>query len=658
MKKSAAIPFQYVAYLGFRFVEWFIGQFSLRTCMSLGSSIGGLLHGLSRPYRELVRYNLSIAYSSSKSPEEIGALTEKHFRKLGSNLMASIRTSLMENAEIEKLVTYEGVEGFQKAIDVGKGVVGALTHTSNWELYARIDPLREKVPFGTIYQGIRNPFINQHIQRRRGALGTSLFERRDGFRAPTEFIRRGGALGILMDQYPGIRGIWSPFFGRMSSSTTLPALMSLRTGAPIIFVGMYPDSDEKWRIKFHDPIYPPQNKDQKDNWILQVTAELNQKLAETVAENPEEWFWVHNRFKTSGPDLFPHSRKINIALPQGVSIDQVTPHYFLIRSPNPLGDACMSIPAVRAIKRGRADAHVTILCRSNLAPLWSQQPEVDDIISIQGKRSPSQVGKLIRSQRPYYDTAILFPNSTRSALEAKKGGVPMRYGYMGHHRKQLLRWIIPEPPTEPPTHHLERYLHIVQQMGADVSNREELLRLPLAPSPIREEQKEWRICLCPGAEFGEAKRWPLDRYADAVARLRLLNQDCQIHISIIGSPAEGTLGEELAEAIAIPKENLTGKTSIGELIDHLKTCHIVVSNDTGTMHLAAALGIPTVAIFGSTEPELTSPIGNIHRVIREKVDCSPCFKRTCPIDFRCMTRITVDQVVGEIMNLMKVTELI
>ncbi|MDF1752446.1 MAG: lipopolysaccharide heptosyltransferase II [Verrucomicrobiales bacterium] len=653
MKKAAVAPFQFVGYLFFRLAEWSVGLFPLKSCMNFGSSAGMLIYRHSSHYRNLVRRNLTIAYETKKSSEEIEELTKKHFRKLGANLMASARTSLMNREEISEIVTYEGVDCFQRGLAAGKGVIGALTHTANWELYARISPLPEDNPFGTIYQGLRNPFINRHIEKRRGALGTHLFERRRGFAGPTQFLRDGGALGVLLDQFPGERGIWAPFFGRLTATTTLPALLSLRTGAPIMFVGMYPDGEAKWKIRFHEPIFPPQNKEDKDEWTRNVTVELNQKLTETVAENPEEWFWVHNRFKTCGPDLFPHLKKFEIALPSGVSVEELKPHYFLIRSPNPLGDACMSIPAVRAVKKGRPDAHVTILCRENLEPLWRQQPEVDDIITMPGRVKPSIVGDLIKSRRPYYDTAILFPNSTSSAFEARAGGVPMRYGYKGHHRKRLLRWVIPEPPSDPPTHHLERYLNIVRELGADVSNRDELLKLPPAPTPITTGQTDWRICLCPGAEFGEAKRWPLERYAASIELLRSKHPDHTIHASVVGSPAEAGLGEQLVEKIEEPKENLAGRTSVDGLVEHLKTCHIVVSNDTGTMHLAAALGIPTVAIFGSTEPVLTSPIGEIHRVIREKVECSPCFKRDCPIDFPCMTGISVERVVTEIEALMQ-----
>ena len=652
MQKFVSLPFQYLAYLAFRFAEWFIGCFSLRSCMRFGSAVGKAAFCLAIPYRKLVRRNLEIAYGQRRTPAELDALTQRHFLRLGANFMASIRTSLMNNAEVEKIVSYKGAGGFQRGIDAGNGVVGALTHTANWELYARICPLGEEVPFGTIYQALKNPFINRHIERRRGDLGTRLFERNGGFRAPTEFIRSGGALGVLIDQYPGVRGVFAPLFGRLTPSTTLPALLCLRTGAPLMFVGMQPEEGgEKWKITFHDPIYPPADPAEKESWTLEVTAEMNRKLTETLEENPEEWFWVHDRFKSSGRNVFPQARKTPVALPAGFALNEVTPHYFLLRSPNPLGDACMSIPAVRVVKSSRPDAHVTILCRSNLEELWKQQPEVDDVIAIPGKQKPSRVGELIRERRPYYDTAILFPNSTSSAWETKAGGVEMTYGYAGHHRRRLLRWVIPEPPAEPPAHHLNRYLHMVEQLGGDISDLDSLLAIPDPPSPVRADQKVWRIGLCPGAEFGEAKRWPLERFAEAADLLRAGYPNSQIDVSLLGSPAEARLGEELAELISGPSDNWIGKTSVAELIDRLRECAVVVSNDTGTMHLAAVLGIPTVAIFGSTEPDLTSPMGHRHRVVREKAECSPCFRRTCPIDFHCMTKIETGRVVDEIKSL-------
>lgn len=327
-----------------------------------------------------------------------------------------------------------------------------------------------------------------------------------------------------------------------------------------------------------------------------------------------------------------------------ISDQKNEPHSFLVRSPNPLGDACMSIPAVRSIKATHPNAHITVLCRSNLAPLWNQQTEVDDVISIPGKLRPRAVGKLIRNHRDYFDTGILFPNSLSSCLEMRAGRIGFISGLAGHYRKTFLHRVIPSPPKEPPTHHLDRYLHIVGMLGADISDRDKLTALPRSPSPISADQQQWRIGLCPGAQYGEAKRWPLERYSQLVKLLRERYPEKQIDVSIIGSPAEQELGEQLAKTLKEPRQNLAGKTSIDQLVKHLKTRHLVVSNDTGTMHLAAALGIPTVGIFGSTDPVLSGPIGEGHEIVIEPVDCSPCFKRECPIDFRCMTRITAERV--------------
>ncbi len=191
-------------------------------------------------------------------------------------------------------------------------------------------------------------------------------------------------------------------------------------------------------------------------------------------------------------------------------------------------------------------------------------------------------------------------------------------------------------------------------MGANISDQNSLLKIPPAPTPIPSNQnEEIHIGICPGAEYGNAKRYPIERYAQAIEALRISRPETPFRISIFGSPAERAIGEELASLLSEPRTNRAGETSIAGLVDELRACHFVATNDTGTMHLAAALGVPTVAIFGSTEPNFTSPIGgNAHRVIRHPVDCSPCFKRECPIDYRCMLRIEPDVVVQEMKSLL------
>ena len=153
-----------------------------------------------------------------------------------------------------------------------------------------------------------------------------------------------------------------------------------------------------------------------------------------------------------------------------------------------------------------------------------------------------------------------------------------------------------------------------------------------------------RIGLCPGAEYGSAKRWPVERYRSVMERI---SRDHDITWVIVGTIKDGLFGAELVRDFSGKVENLCGKTSLSELISELKGFQLLLTNDTGTMHLADFLGIPVVALFGSTEPDLTGPVGVTippHRILRRKVECSPCYLRECPIDFRCMNELTVEMV--------------
>jgi len=320
---------------------------------------------------------------------------------------------------------------------------------------------------------------------------------------------------------------------------------------------------------------------------------------------------------------------------------------WIVRSPNPLGDACMALPAVRALKRARPGSHLTVVCRDNLAPLWAACNVVDAVIPFPKGSGPLAVGSIIRSHGSF-DAGLLLPNSLRSALELRLGGVRSLVGYAGHQRSLLLKLAVRETQTsEEQRHDAHRYLDLVRALGVTLGSLDEILAIPPAPTPIPADAREIHLGLCPGAEYGNAKRYPVERYARAVALLRERRPDTIFRVSIFGSPAERGIGDELASLLAEPRVNRAGETSIGGLVEELRTCHLVATNDTGTMHLAAALGVPTVAIFGSTEPALTAPIGTIHRVIREKVECSPCFLRECPIDYRCMLRIEPEMVTGE-----------
>lgn len=374
---------------------------------------------------------------------------------------------------------------------------------------------------------------------------------------------------------------------------------------------------------------------------------MNQVVEQAVRRAPENWFWVHNRWKTPKPEFLLAGYKRGIVMPPDRSVDSLQRFEVLLRSPNWLGDACMAFPAVRALKAGRPDLRLTVLGPEKLRDLWTALPEVDAFIGKHPRQGLFSVAKLIR-QAGRFDAAFLLTNSTRSTLEVWLAGIPRRVGYRGSLRSRLIDQITPEPRTgTPPEHQALRYLRMMRHAGASTDST----ALFQTGAPVADGTSMLRLGICAGAEYGPAKRWPLERFAE-VAR-QVSARIPQVEWLLFGAPGEKALGEDLSAQLgaSVRHSNLVGRTSLRELIAHLRGCRLLVTNDTGTMHLAAALGVPTVAVFGSTEPTLTGPLGDHHTIIRHHVPCSPCFKRECPFGhYECMTAISPARVADAVLT--------
>ncbi len=610
----------------------------LTAIFRIGWALGTAAHFVSGKYRRLVLHNLNIAFGREKSAEELRALGRRHFATLGANLLSSIKLPRLSREQIERIVKVEGMETMDAGIIANGGFVMIISHLGNWEMFAQLTPIIFKCKVGTIFQALGNRFIDAEVRRDRARLGLSVFERKEGFTAATKFIREGGAVGVLIDQHAGDAGMWLPFFSRLASSSTLAATLALRTDGWLVPAAVYTDGVARWRCVIRGQMKP------HGQSAGTITKRINEMLEEQIREKPEDWFWVHNRWKLPHPKFLLATYKRGIAIPKGFNPGRdLQPFRILIRSTNWLGDAVMTIPAVRAIKRGRPDAHVTILTPAKLAELWKQVAEVDDVIAIESGDSVFSVAKKIRHG---FEVAILFPNSLRAGLEVWLAGIPRRVGFPGHRRAWLLNQIFrgkkkkKDARPEHPRHQVYHYLALAEFVGADVAGA--------TTPPIRNPQSAIRnpkIGLCPGAEYGPTKRWFPEKYGEVV---RAVSAQRECEWVLFGVEKDAPLGDEILRDFNGKHRNLIGKTSLAQLIAELRGCDLLLTNDTGTMHLAAFLGVPTVALFGSTEPALTGPRGAHHRVIRHHVACSPCYLRECPLDLRCMKAISVAEVVAAI----------
>jgi lipopolysaccharide heptosyltransferase II len=598
-------------------------------------------------YRRLAQRNVTIAFGNEKSPRQLRRLVRRHFQRLGANLLCSVKLTGMPLEKMATRIEAENLDFIHRELRAGRPVVLILSHLANWELFAHILPKYiGYVRNSTIYQRLGNRFIDEHVRRVRGRAGVEMFDRKEGFDKAIKLLRDGGAIGILSDQHAGDHGVWVPFFGRLASTSPLPALLAKRTRAALVGVAIYTDGRARWRV-----VISPALEDNQES-VGSLSAKTNQVIEQQIRRAPEDWFWVHNRWKTPRPNFLLARYKRGVYLPSDLSAQNLKPFRILIRSSNWLGDAVMSVPAVRAIKNGRPDTHITVAAPAKIASMWKLVSEVDAIIPLTGNSLVAAARSLRRQSS--FDAAILFPNSLRVALESWLSGIPRRVGYRGHSRSWLLNQIIPEPRRPGPLEHQSsRYLDIAYDCGAETSNIEHRTpniatasihqRSPIDDSPIR-------IGLSPGAEYGPAKRWLPERFAEAAAAVTARSP---VQWILFGKKNDAPIGEQITTALGDSCVNRIGQTTLEQLIDELRQCRLLLTNDTGTMHLAALLGVPTVAIFGSTEPRLTGPLGDRHIVLRHHVECSPCFLRKCPIDFRCMKAVSVQEVADTVMSILQ-----
>jgi heptosyltransferase-2 len=351
----------------------------------------------------------------------------------------------------------------------------------------------------------------------------------------------------------------------------------------------------------------------------------------------------------------------------------------LVRSSNWLGDAIMSTPALQRLREAYPGAHITLLSPRKLADLWLHHPSVDATLSFDEGESLWTIAGRLRTQR--FDLALLLPNSPRSALEVFLARIPRRIGYARAWRTLFLTQIVsPRPdhvimrkrsvheirrrldsPDAPPlllpaaAHHIFQYLHLAAALGAKAAPLPPHIAVTEAEMKtvqerfgvaIEERERGPLMGLNPGAAYGPAKRWPRDRF---VAAARAFREKTRCRWWIFGGREEQELGAGIAAEIGGAEvRSLAGATSLRELCAALKSCDALLTNDSGPMHLAAAVGTPVVALFGSTAPALTAPglpAEARHRIVDSHPPCSPCFRRECPIDFRCMKQISVEQVV-------------
>ncbi len=474
-------------------------------------------------------------------------------------------------------------------------------------------------PRSAIFRPLGNKTLDEWIKKTRERYGLKLFSRKEGFNQALSLVREGGWVTVLFDQNAGPGGALITAFQRVASATTLPGLIAKKMQVPMIL--FYARRKAFWRADF---IAEPLDCKAEP---LSATLEANAKLEKYLNLSDDtcaDWLWIHDRWKNQDmPSKRFHLEQKKNWLPESInyhnwkSIPRKT--RFWIRLPNWLGDVLMALPLIRALKRGRPDAEITLLTKADFIPLLDKLELADSLIALPSK-SIAYFFYFKSLRIKYPDTYILFTNSLRGDIEAFLTGCPQRFGIIrpGKWRPLLTHaWKTP-PHLNEDTIHQTRVLEMYfQHFGL----REQLDFTPLLTRRDANRQSEFIGLIC-GSENEPQKRWPVNHWRKLADRI--LADNPKIKLILFGTARDREITQQVAEAL--PPERVTdiaGKTNLLDFCNRIRECRLILCNDTGGMHLANALGLPVVALFGPTNPLRTGPTYEAPVHILQPPDCPP-----------------------------------
>jgi heptosyltransferase-2 len=341
------------------------------------------------------------------------------------------------------------------------------------------------------------------------------------------------------------------------------------------------------------------------------------------------------------------------------------PSNIIVRMPNWLGDLVMATPVLADLRTLWPTARITAMCQSNVAPLLKFDPNINEVFSYKrpsGWISHQQHWDIIDDlRRGEYDLGLLLTNSFSSAWWFWRGHVKNRIGFAGNVRSFMLNQAVPLPANIDVQHQVVTYKELLVPLGKEISTTapklyvtddEQAAVAALLALHGAIVGKHVIVGINPGAAFGTAKCWLPERFHEVTQHLL---KNPLVYVVYFGDPAGAPLVHEICKDLPERVINLAGKTSLRELLALIRSCSILLTNDSGPMHIASALNVPLLALFGSTSDVRTGPYGSHSKVIHKHVECSPCLKRVCPIDFRCMKRIAVEEVYRELQEMLKNT---
>jgi heptosyltransferase-2 len=571
----------------------------------LSATIGDAFYFCLPRRRRLALANLDHAFPE-KSPAWQRATARASFRRLIETGLLSLATPFLSESRLRKIIS---VSPAMQAVYTRHRIEPAATlicspHIAYWEAQTSMPLMIHGAfpEFGIIFRPLDNPTANAFVVKSRERFGMKLLSRKQGFAEALKILRRDGFVGVLFDQNAGLQGALTTLFGRVCSTTELPGLMAEKFSARVY--GIFPRRQAFWRVEIDcAPVA-------HDNTTAGVTLALNRWL-ETLLRSDDNlcasWLWSHDRWRNQDmPTRRFHLAAKRDLLAADLAARQLTTlprrTRLFIRLPNWLGDVVIVLPLLRALRASRPDAEITLLAAPALLPLLRDWNIADHLQPL----PPRGFGYFFhfwRLRSHYPDVYLLFTNSFRGDFEAFLTGSPQRFGLLrpGQSRPLLThRYRVPADFDEGTHHQLALWENFLRHFGLNrPSDRTPLSALYSQRSMLNTQP----IALIPGSENTPAKRWPVAHWRALIAGLPAAS------FVLFGTRRDAAITAEIAAGFdSSHVTDLAGRTDLPSYVAHLRASRLLVTNDTGGMHLANALGVPLIALFGPTNPVRTGPV--------------------------------------------------
>lgn len=581
-------------------------------------ALGGAIYCLLPRRRRLILSNLHHAFPE-KPIAWHRAIGRESCRRLVETGLLSLATPFLGEARLRRIVTLspELLDLYTTHTRNPRPTLICSPHIAYWEVQtaAPLAVSGDFPEFGVIYRPLDNAAADAFIKRSRERFGMRLLSRREGFAEALKILRRGGLVGVLFDQNAGLQGALTTLFGRVCSTTELPGLLAEKFDARV--VGIFPRRLAFWRVEIGTRTLP------HDGTSDAVTLGLNRWLENLLSADDNlcaSWLWAHDRWRNQdipGKRLRLEAKRNLLAADlKGRGLSTLPRRTRIwIRLPNWLGDVVMALPLLRAIRASRPDAEITLLGKRQFIPLLESWGIADHTRALPA-RGPGYFLHFWKLRREFPDVCLLFTNSLRGDLEARLAGCRQRFGIVrpGKSRPLLSHaYRAPADFDEQAHHQLALWDAFLRAFGlAAPADRTPLASLDLPPAAAPP------IALICGSENTPAKRWPVPHWRALIAALP--GERCVL----LGTAGDRPITEAVAAGFESARvENLAGKTDLPAFAAQLRGARLLVTNDTGGMHLANALGVPLLALFGPTNPVRTGPVFAAPFRILQPPGCPP-----------------------------------